>query len=719
MKRGIVVSEILLSVLLLTMYIFKFDYEDYRKIDSLEDKFKYSLYIPSDDINNNPDNVKLLLQSASKFNINLLRRTILYDGNRSYLQDYIYISTYVNYGWKLTSGRQLTANDMDDMEVFLSTKRTVNPSQIGVIQDFMCNDFYEIYPLVQLTKEYQYTGRYYVECESDDIFVQFLKNYTELINHQFDVAFDYHNYIDSDGENRGWMKTDISKGIGFIALITLSVFFMLVLVYILSYRREMGILKLNGCSCVNIFTRLLGKDLLLAEAIFIVLSVIVVLLFQNIDCLIKWIKIYLVACLLTNCIVFVLISFMENSIDINFSIKGRKKFSFVKCYMLIFQTIITVVLLFTILHSLQLNETLQKKNASLDQWKIAFEYMKFYPLYQGDMLTEADEIDTDIAFYDFYNELIQKKEIIYCDAHDYLPMYLQSSKKFFAVKVNPNYLKRYPVYDSENEVITISESEANSIFLVPEKYKNNNYLEEAIQKEMDMYFSLQEQYYRRAIPDEARQIKIIYISDDNSAFSFIDEVFPDNKNKIAAPVFQILTKENLLIPELNFFGHNLFIPISKTSRQTYQEILPLLKKYGLQDNAPYGIRIEDEIINQIDEITKKLLSIRIASMLLFGVLLFVLYELSKSTMILYQKRMVIELLFGIRIKKAFNHLCSIISLANMLSFTLLLMLSKNILFSFFAVFVAEIIEITFIGLFLYLLMKQPMLCILKGRRGII
>src|SRR5699024_4703314 len=120
------------------------------------------------------------------------------------------------------------------------------------------------------------------------------------------------------------------------------------------------------------------------------------------------------------------------------------------------------------------------KQENLQNWKMASHYGVFYPIKTGNDTEQlrAGEDVLDLPTYQLYiNYLEPTLKAIYVNSIEYRMDSIQEtvgkSRYIRNMYVNTNYLDLFPIYDEDGKKIEIDNSEKNSIFLVPEKYREN------------------------------------------------------------------------------------------------------------------------------------------------------------------------------------------------------------------------------------------------------
>ncbi|MDD3184006.1 MAG: DUF1430 domain-containing protein [Anaerostipes sp.] len=312
--------------------------------------------------------------------------------------------------------------------------------------------------------------------------------------------------------------------------------------------------------------------------------------------------------------------------------------------------------------------TIRSKQKMYQGWDQSSNYGVFDAWCNGNDSGEEGERETEITVRrDLYPKLNQMGAIL-INAASYEKQQVEDEqnqewKGYNDCKVNPNYLKKYALYDTKGQRISISEKESDWILLVPEKYKQEEkkirkyYLEDraSMKKDADIdYYKIQPS---KKVMEQ--KLKIVWMKNNQSIFSFHPEVNENQGNMVWDSIIQVVTEENSCLGDRDAILGNsdsdpLKIPIIKSSKDTYKSLLPILKKYQLDDNFVHFIQINEKARIKINEL-KMDLRIQVLMMVIAGAA--VLYLTMQTSTILFERKRqdyAIKRLFGWKRKQVYT-----------------------------------------------------------------
>ena len=290
----------------------------------------------------------------------------------------------------------------------------------------------------------------------------------------------------------------------------------------------------------------------------------------------------------------------------------------------------------------------------------------------------AGNYTLDLPTYKFYIDYLEPKlKSVYVNSSEYTKENISDTAGeddyIRNMYVNTNYLDLFPVYDEHGNKIEISDSEENSIFLVPEKYKS-------MEKELLEYFSdvrtgaykLHTEEYNQTGNKNTAKVKIIYTKNNQDVFSFNIDVFAENGNNITDPIIMVMTKANTLVPDVNYQSSSnmtLFIPlVNMDAKVTYSNIENKLNEYNLDDNFPYLVKTNDYILKSISEIESEL---TVLETILSIVTIMLVIVITQFIYLLFQKNkfeMFLKKSLGYSYLQKYGKIYSILILFNFMEF---------------------------------------------------
>lgn len=207
-------------------------------------------------------------------------------------------------------------------------------------------------------------------------------------------------------------------------------------------------------------------------------------------------------------------------------------------------------------------------------------YAIFYPVQIGnDLFQNHLNEDSDRLDHIMY-EPLNKKGSIVIDSTD-IGQPISEGIKF--VKVNPNYLKLYSLYDVKGNKIEVSQNERDIVLCIP--FSRKKYNKELIDYVRDTSKS-----------DLGRTPKIkIYYTSANNNYGFKNII---NNDALNEQTIFITTSQNSASVERNIMNGSgdsdgLKIPIKGSINATFNTIKPLLEQNNYSDNYNQLIRLSD------------------------------------------------------------------------------------------------------------------------------
>lgn len=164
-----------------------------------------------------------------------------------------------------------------------------------------------------------------------------------------------------------------------------------------------------------------------------------------------------------------------------------------------------------------------------------------------DSIAAGDNRMTDkfAALYSLFNDSFHG---MYIASSDYPCMDPNSPPlpgSFQTMTVNPNYLKTFPLQDSAGQPISVDESQAKRVVLVPQSRASE--AASIGKKVCDSLQSLNEGFLQHGGAEESMptyQVETIIYKDTHPFFSFDDQVGKDTGYLLTSPVFSVITDAN-------------------------------------------------------------------------------------------------------------------------------------------------------------------------------
>lgn len=538
MKKIITILLIIASIF---SYLILYNNETTSQYNNMVNaKFQYSTYrilIPSEVTNQAQEDVyKKIAEVATKYKAN-----IYYDrlGNGTNELVYTYF-TNDNYfkNFTISKGREPKVSE-NGTEKFLSTEDTGEANQIGKIDRFSSDISFQIKTLRSMLKDKQlFNGYCYVQFISTPNISAFAKDLSSALNVK--------------------VQSPVSPKINFpdsyltyiIVMIFYFIIVLLILYDLLKSYKKIGVQKMQGYSTKKIWISsvlsLIGKQGLIFILVTFVLSLIKFKEFNHLQWLflLKVLEInVLIIC--ASFFIYSLPFIYVNKITVASMIKNKQPIKLITVFNIIIKIALMVAFVIVANTFFQNFNRMEKSfTHSYGEWNNTKDYA-IIPSYENIggnvMYTVSEEyIGKAKQIYEYFN----KKGAILADFSEFHPNIRELNLKTDAspwftdwVNINPNYLKKQPIYDDMGKLVAISEDEKAYTVLIPEKYHSQ---EEAIRKRIELV--------KKGYPQEegipAQEIKIIWIKSNQKIFSYDMDVNPNDGNSVMNAFVRVVTEAN-------------------------------------------------------------------------------------------------------------------------------------------------------------------------------
>lgn len=647
-------------ILALSNY-YSYQAESYQKLVDPSGDYTYNFEIPEDTLNADPERLTLLKKAAKKNKVNIIRTMSYYDDKKekTYTEAYLFLSTDTRLFEKMNvvKGRGLTIEDMMNPDRFISTDKTESKDQVGVISNFGRKNTYSIHVLDNIIANYKYSGLYRLEATSKEQYDEFINDYVSYVNEATGENFSPELYTNITRSTKTELNNVIDTeiiGIFFVTIMILTFLF-----YLIARTKEISVMRLNGYTitsiCSRIFIQFFSKVFLVSGLIIIPWMFFIK---DNSFGFVK--KVYITNFIIYVILIVVLTSlcfFYAKNIRIASSIKGKKPIGIVAFINGLFKVVVSIIILIIAVNLLTNLTQINQKQNSLNNWSEFQNYGVFYPVKTGNDSSTIREgkYPLDIPTYKLYSYLNQKFHAIYIDSDLYTEDSLEINAGNNIIKyitVNPNYLNKYPILDTEGNKIEINEENEHTVFLVPEQYKEKEdfNLEYFTSVREDRY-KLHRDFYNQTDKAKSTKIDFIYMKSGQEVFSMNPDVMQNNNNNIVDPIIQVMTEGNALVPDIHYTSSSnqtLFIKlINNDSELTYKQLLPKLQEQKLNDNFPYLVQSNEVILSEINDL--KLEAKTIGYFLIFMFLILIILLLQNIYLQFERNK------FEFFLKKAFGH----------------------------------------------------------------
>lgn len=391
----------------------------------------------------------------------------------------------------------------------------------------------------------------------------------------------------------------------------LLLIFLLIFVVVvqLSNSKQLSIYKLHGISTFKSFIMSFGKIWIISILVTIVCDIFGTYYFdwkvtQSIQ--LFQAMIYLVIPLIN----FILIDILQSfSFSNQINKKNYNKLLFIGVYTL--KGLALALSIYALIPLVQVGNNTFNFLGNSSMYGKQTNYGVFYPAVVGNNAPDH-KLNDSRSLDDYMYDPLNKKGSLIIDDSD-LGQNISENIKF--VKVNPNYLKEYPLYDVNRTKIHVSDNESTIIIAIPTTKKIDkkaliNYVKNISKNEIGW------------VP----KIKIINTSPNlNSSFININTNKTMNKD-----VILVTTSRNSSFVQRNIMngqgeGDGLKVPITKNTTETFDNVKKLLLNGNYYDNYPQIVSLEHLPLEQLKVSLGNVLSqsILVISGLLFSTILIV------------------------------------------------------------------------------------------------
>lgn len=629
MKKATVISFILFFafIFLISLYHYSLNYKS--AVRSIPSQYSYSIEVNAPE----PEIVYAMMTVAQDDKISVVRQINYRDENqKSVTKDYIYAIEKYEKALDIVSGRMLAQTDMGS-KYFLSTETTGSDEQIGIVYHFGNSIAYYMYPLSALPTQYDTRGVYNISVVDEEGAKCFLEHLLEHLDEVYGLTLDSSEFILRNSITNNY-NTSISKEV--LSIVNIALYCILALIVIFScifFTKEISVLKMNGYSNLRIVNKTIMSSLMSATLCSLAVSIIMMLLLDRgkykllLGVLPKMVYAGVISLFLAFAIYYCYVCITKEALGV----KGKSPIKIVSIANLAFYVTLSVICIGVIGTVGDNLIKVEKKTESLSVWQRVQNYGVFFPASSGfeQSAIRNGEYPLDVPSYEFFKYVNLSENGIYAAALPFTEENSQYNTDILSriFTINANYLELFPIVTADGNRVTVEQSEEKTIFLVPEKYRDQeNELTTVLKIDRtNFHDDLHVGLYCYDERPQSKEIEIIFVADQQEYFSINPDVGINNNNMITDAIVLVLTDGNCLVPDINLFGSNpsLYIPLGDRSTSDKQmELLDELKELSLEDNFPYFVQSNTLVLQQIDELRSQtyalfaVLSIVIAMMLL-------------------------------------------------------------------------------------------------------
>lgn len=612
MKKVVKISFAVIFIILALTSVIRFSNENIRNLRAIPPQFRFAMEIDAYET----EILDALLAAAEEKGVDIMRQVSYYDNDekKSIVTDYVYTTTKYNKRCDLISGRMICASDMDYLSCFVSTEKTNNKEQIGHVYGFSSSTVYYIRPLKAIIQKYEIKGTYNISTLTQEDAEGFATIVSEYLYDEYNIVLDAEKYeVVMNASSAVNSDENIDAILQYVRIAAFCALLLLFTFSCVFFGKEISVLKINGYSSWQSVVHVILRSLLYITLISLVFvsGCLVIADGFRVNLLLSILPGLILYCSIELFLSILVYLGYTATVKTTQTIKGRAPIRVVSIFNLVFYILVSVLCIGVTSTTLSNTNRIRLKTENLSVWASVQDYGVFFPVSSGldqDAIRRG-EYPLDIPAYEFFKYVNKNEDAIYAAS---LPFMEENAlyntdilNRIFVV--NANYLLLFPVIDNEGAAVEIEQSEQRTIYLVPEKYKS-------LEREIKMVLCEDRRSFHDGLHvglyayDElplAREVKIIYVANDQEYFSINPDVEPENYNMISDAIIQVITDGNCLVPDINLFGSRpfLYIPLKGLApAEKKAALMNALKSNSLDDNLPNFVLPNTLILQEIDDL---------------------------------------------------------------------------------------------------------------------
>ena len=503
-------------------------------------------------------------------------------------------------------------------EDFFSNKTTKSPHQSGRVH-FMAKDFIlKVYPLKNVERLGGYNAFVYLDtCDQEKLDKIVKELSTKLGDVQVRSVYGYHGGLIAVMESLA--KSPIQ---GIVLTLCLFLFSLLLIYYVISKGKMVSILSLHGYSFGKMTRQVLTEFTLILVGSWLVTSLLIVpsagffveryytLHFVLVNTLLHLTLLGYAGALIT-CFLFI----QKKCYSPYALIKGKKPFAFLMSLQLLIKLILLgfIVFCFNSIHADSFN--FQQQIAANAIWQNAENVYCVMTNFVTNDFGKKRQLELRAKMV--YQDLEKDNGLFLIRTHNY-ENFIEFCKEkgknpdtTFSpsrnILVNPNYLKRHPVYtiDSHQSILDQLDYAENTInLLVPAHLKNHedeliSYGRETIHfytVEVPNIYNKEFHLPLNQTPSEALKVNLIYIEDNIRHFTYNNSVESNHHNQIQDPIIIVDTGNFDPSCYFSYLTSSCYFETSAT--EPLETIVPAISRHNMSASyqsvfAVYGERAEE------------------------------------------------------------------------------------------------------------------------------
>ncbi|GLY06705.1 DUF1430 domain-containing protein [Actinoplanes sp. NBRC 101535] len=565
----------------------------------------------------------------------------------------------------LTAGRWPTAQETHSDGWAVSTE----PGQTGTLRDFGGNDVVTVQSLRSAFDQLPTAGEYTVEGSADRFAAALVSRLAAAGTTvtAADLTAEPAGQGSADSPLTALLTTVLA---GLILLTTLMLTY-----WLLHESKRVAVMKLTGLGTTRIWYETSGRLILITLTASVVAALAAATAVPGTTpafgyaVLVLLARAYLVmlAASLLTCVLI-------GRIRLSDSIKNRRRTGGVFAVNAVLKVACTVALVATCGVLWARHTGIAAEQERLDGWAASTEYGTFSPVSVGDDQNEiatGQPAMTAAEVYDLYPAL-NEAGALYVDATDFADASAQSAVP--SLRVNPNYLRAYPVKDTTGRPVVIDESTSDWIVLVPERHRDREAeitaaLEQSRGTGPDSIVRGDARFFGRTAPDAVlrQHIRIVRVADGQRAFSFDPAVNQQDGNTVLDPVIQVMTSANSVgLDRVNMItgdaGGALKVRLSGgDGRATLASLRPTLERLRLDDNLRHLVTMSEDSARRLAELRAEARTVLLAAA---GVTVAFLALTAESIVLIFMmvaRRVAVRRLFGTGFLRRYRELLAVLA----------------------------------------------------------
>lgn len=569
--------------------------------------------------------LRILAEAAETTHSNVIRTSIgLTEADRTQVSHYVLLANRESQLFKeftLRSGRWPSQQEFQaGTAIVTNVQNQHSPPPVGVPS--VPFDGYDL-TFAGMSVAYQAipaSGRYVVESADSGAGDRFIQIVVDRLRQ---AGLD--NLSSEDlRANQSVDMPDGGSSLDLIAWLLVAVAAFMVVYLLLRDTRRLGILRLNGYSVGRSWVQIVGRLQISVTVAALIVCLGLVALLPGVDIrLMRQVLLALFVFTMATLVgTFVAAALVLRSVRIGDLVKGlpmagRLTIGILLCVGTASAVVFSVTLVQVWAESDRLSE--QKQLASA--WSGNRDYAVFYPRLVGQdfvELTSGGNASTIAEARDLY-PILDSRGALFVESSKFENSedLAQSSPSPLppALRVNTNYLARYPILDESGRPISVSPGERRWVVAVPAQYKQ---LAPEIEK---MVVASRNGSAERqgAIQAESRivgpppvgfapqQVRIIWTAPGQQVFSFNQSVNPEAGSMITDPVVEVITPANsLTIDRFNSItgsiGTALKVKVDGDPARVLEELRLVLRALRLDDNLRFLVTPDEAALAGLEEL---------------------------------------------------------------------------------------------------------------------